>query len=403
VERPLHIAVFVDQHPSTLGGMQTSVRLQRRFLEAAGHRVTIVAPRLRREQVPDPGILTLPPVPLGPGEYSLTVPGGRTDALVDAGLAGKPPVDVVHVQADFWQAMIGYRFAERHALPVVHTMHNRLDVGLRATVPFPEFLQRVFSTAQRRLVPHTRSLQQAVDAWTYLAAFTRRAQRVTAPSRHFAQLLQDRGVFPAVDVVPNGLDDAVVSGLLASSRHQSARPRLAWVGRFSAEKRLLPFLEAVRISGIDADIHVFGDGGQRRRAEAAVRRIQTADVVLHGKVPYQRLLAELRASDVLVQTSQDFETQGMTVFEAAALGTPSILSDHRIAEDLRDGFHWRTPDDTVEGLARTLVDAVGDIRSGRARRNEGVGSAFLQSRQTAAMVEIYLAAMLGHDRGGVRR
>ena len=176
-----------------------------------------------------------------------------------------------------------------------------------------------------------------------------------------------------------------------------ARPRLAWVGRFSAEKRLLPFLDAVDRSGIDAEIHIFGDGGQRRAAEARAAGIAQAEVVFRGKVPYRRMLAELRDADALVQTSQGFETQGMTVFEALELGTPSLLSDHRIAADLPAGSHWTTGDDSVEALAATLARAVTELRDGTGPDLGGAGSGhFLQSRQTAAMVEVYRQARSGH-------
>ncbi|GER22574.1 hypothetical glycosyl transferase [Zafaria cholistanensis] len=392
--------MFLDQHPDTLGGMQTSVRLQRQFLEAAGHRVTLVSPAQRGRHPADKGIVELPAVPLGPGEYSLCVPGKATDRALHRAMAARPPVDVVHVQADFWQAIIGYRFAAAVSAPVVHTMHNRLDVGIAATLPFPGLVQSGLGVLQRRFLDT--GLPAARDAWTYLARFTDRAERVTAPSSHFGRLLQERGVFDHVDVVSNGLDDAIARELLATPKPgPRARPRLAWVGRFSAEKRLLPFLDAVSRSGIDAEIHIFGDGGQRRAAEARAAGISPAEVVFRGKVPYRRMLAELREADALVQTSQGFETQGMTVFEALVLGTPSLLSDHRIAADLPAGSHWTTGGDSVEALAAALAQAVTELRQGTGPVLGGAGSGhFLQSRQTAAMVEVYRQAMSGHDARG---
>ncbi|WP_371359409.1 hypothetical protein, partial [Salmonella sp. M198] len=86
--------------------------------------MTIVAPRLHRPAPTDPAYVDLPSFPVTPDrEYALSWPGIRTDRFVDAALAGRPPVDVVHVQADFWGAFIGHRYAARHGLPVVHTMH----------------------------------------------------------------------------------------------------------------------------------------------------------------------------------------------------------------------------------------------------------------------------------------
>ncbi len=385
----MHCVMFVDQHPDTLGGMQTSVRLQRRFLELAGHRVTIVSPRYRGKHTADPAVIELPSVPLGPGEYSMAIPGKGSDRMLATAMAPRESVDVVHVQADFWQAIIGYRFAKDNNLPVVHTMHNRLDVGIAATMPLPGLVQRGFGFAQKAFL-HTR-LPVAADAWTYLRRFTDHAQHVTAPSSHFARLLQDEGVFAHVDVVPNGMDDELAAGLLAQPPTEpNPRPRLAWVGRFSAEKRLLPFLDAVAIANIDAEIHVFGDGADRAKAEAKARSMDRPSVIIRGKVPYGQMLAELRRADALIQTSQGFETQGMTVYEAAALGTPSLLSDRSIAEDLPEGVYWLTEDDSIAGLAQALGKCVDQLRSGHGPQTSAFDPAsFLQSRQTQLMVKVY--------------
>ncbi|GHD07740.1 glycosyltransferase [Zhihengliuella salsuginis] len=397
----LHIAVFADQHPHTLGGMQTSVLLQQRFLERLGHRVTIVAPQLRgaaRGGLPQSrSVIGLPGVPLGPGEYSLSLPRRRLDERLDRAFDDRLPVDVVHIQADFWGAVIGYRFAQRHGLPVVHTMHNRVDVGLAATVPFPHLVQRGFGLAQRRLM----KLQGPAprDAWTYLRGFTDAAAAVTAPSTHFAALLEEHNVFERIDVIPTGLDDDVARSLIAvppGPETCGERPRLVWTGRFSPEKRLLPFLEAVVESRQGVDVHVFGDGGQRAKAEALVARSLPGSAsraggprfVFRGKVPYEQMLAELAAADVLVQTSIGFETQGMTVFEAAALGTPTILSDHRIAADLPGGSFWLTPDDSVSGLAESISVAVAQIGAGL-RWSATEAGQLMQSRQTAKMLDVY--------------
>ncbi|MGB9034372.1 MAG: glycosyltransferase [Paeniglutamicibacter sp.] len=391
----MHCVIFVDQHPDTLGGMQTSVQLQRRFLELAGHRVTIVSPRYRGKHASDPAVIELPSIPLGPGEYSLCIPGKRSDKALARAIAGRGPVDVVHIQADFWQAIIGYRFAKEQNLPVVHTMHNRLDVGIAATMPFPGLVQRGFGLAQKAFLHTGRGV--AATAWTYLARFTDHARRVTAPSSHFARLLEQEGVFGAVDVVPNGMDDGIAAELLAQPpAARNPRPRLVWVGRFSAEKRLLPFLDAVALANLDAEVHVFGDGADRAKAEAKATAMDKPTVLIRGKVPYRQMLAELRRADALVQTSQGFETQGMTVYEAAALGTPSLLSDRAIAEDLPPGVYWLTEDDSIEALAKALDHCVSQVRDGSGPQTGSFDpESFLQSRQTRLMATVYEEAIAG--------
>ncbi len=428
----MHVVMFGDQHAETLGGAQVSMRLQRRFLEKAGHTVTIVAPAMHgpraRAASSDPAYLDLPSIPVtADREYSMTWPGRRIDRRLDAAMAARPPVDVVHIQADFWGALIGYRFAERHGIAVVHTMHNRLDVGIEATTPFPRLVLRVLNAWQRRVLGGADAgARQGDDGWAYLRRFATRAAAVTAPSAHFARRLEEHGVLPgaapaaggagrsaAVDVIWNGIDDDVLDAVLAATDEAAStegaaaaaegaaaggaprRPRFVWLGRMSPEKRLLPFLEALAASGVDAQVEIIGGGGQQRAAQRLIEKLRPrATVIFAGRMPYTRTLRRIAAADAVVQTSIGFETQGMTIFEAASLGTPSIVSDPDLAAELGSGL-WivgddGAPDPSVAALADALKEAASDISAGTPRvPDPEVRDRFRQSSRTAAMVEVY--------------
>lgn len=405
----MHIVMFADQHVETLGGAQVSMRLQRRFLERAGHTVTIVAPRRHGARAAvnpdDPGYVDMPSIPVtADREYGFTWPGRRADAAIDAGLARRPAPDLVHMQADFWSAFLGYRFAARHGLPVVHTMHNRADVGIEATVPlFPGLVLRTLDAWRRFALRGLPSGRPAgTDRWAHLRGLAAGASAVTAPSGHFARRLERHGVFPNVDVVWNGIDDDVLDAALAAGPVERAPgpPRFVWTGRMSPEKRLLPFLEAVAAAGAACEVEVIGGGAELRPARRLAARHgldrpgSRTLVRFAGRLPYERTLERIAAADALVQTSIGFETQGMTPFEAASLGTPSVISDPDIADELGGGV-WRVePRDDEPGriaaLAAALRRAAADVEAGTAPVPDAqVGELFRQSSRTAAMVEVY--------------
>lgn len=403
----MRIVFFGDQHLESLGGAQVSMRLQREFLERAGHTVTVVAPRMHgpraADAVADAAYVDLPSMPItADREYSMSWPGRAADRFLDRAMTHRPPVDLVHVQADFWGALIGHRFAHRHGLPVVHTMHNRVDVGIAAVTPLHRPVLAVLNMWRRAALRGIGPRVAGGDGWAFLRGLAAPASAVTAPSTHFARRLEQHGVYPTVDVVWNGIDDDLREATLAAAPavREPGRPRFVWLGRMSPEKRLLPFLEAFVASGVGAELEIIGGGAQRAAAEKIVAGLP--NVRFSGRLSYPQTLARIAAADALVQTSIGFETQGMTPFEAATLGTPSVISDPDIAAELGDGF-WAVDDAgpqtetprererrRVAALAGTLRQAASDIDAGIAPRPSPVtAEAFRQSSRTAAMIEIY--------------
>mgnify|MGYP003417414723 FL=1 len=400
----MHILIVTDQHPDSLGGVQVAIRLQRRFLELAGHRVTIAAPALHRpghSVAPEDSdaYVDLPSRPITRDkEYGIAWPGARTDRALAAALASRPTVDLVHIQGDFWGALIGIRAARGLGVPIVHTMHNHVDEGTRAVTPFAP-VAFVGLRAWRGLA--LGGCRGAVNrasrgAWRYLAELAAEAQIVTAPSRHFADELTDEGVAAVVEVTPNGVDDAAIASVRARSRSERRRPKLIWLGRMSQEKRVLEFIEAIAESGIDADVALHGAGLLLPRVTKRITDLGLADrVTVPGPVPYADALAAMRDADALVQTSIGFETQGLTPFEAAALGTPTIFSDPQIADDVAVSPEWRVADESVSALAATLRDAVAQLSAepGGRRVPEPEAQRFLQSSQTSVMLALYERAL----------
>lgn len=408
----MHIAFFGDQHLDSLGGAQVSMRLQRDFLERAGHTVTVVAPTMHgprsSSSVRRPaGNLDLPSMPITlDREYSMTWPGRATDRFLDRAMTRRPPVDLVHVQADFWGAFIGHRYARRHGIPVVHTMHNRVDVGIAAVTPLHRPVLAVLNLWRRGALRGVADpAGEGSDGWAFLRGLAAGASAVTAPSTHFARRLEQHAVFDAVDVIWNGIDDDVRDATLADApvERVPGRPRFVWLGRMSPEKRLLPFLEAFIAAGVDAELEIIGGGGQRAAAEKIVAG--HPEVRFAGRLTYPETLARIAAADALVQTSIGFETQGMTPFEAATLGTPSVICDPDIAAELGGGL-WAVPDAAaassgsgsagdlesrrIAALAQTLRDAASDIAAGTAPTPmPAVVEGFRQSSRTAAMIEVY--------------
>ncbi|MFZ1250609.1 MAG: glycosyltransferase [Candidatus Microsaccharimonas sp.] len=385
----MHIVIFLDQHPDTLGGAQLSAVLQARFLEKSGHVVTLCGPASSQHKNRK-GIITFTSFSLGTTEYAITIPSNQIQQTLDATFKKLPAVDIVHIQADFWGAIIGFEFAKRHEIPAVITYHNNVEVGtslVTGKVFAHLYLSLMARWAKKRLAITFPSGR--IDGWKYLAGLGKLATARIAPTAHFARDLEAHGVGAPVNVLSNGLDDEVISSI-KHKKTTRTRPLIVWTGRFSKEKRIMEFLQAVRTKEINADIEIYGSGSLKKVMHRFLQKHSLNNVKIVGSVSSTEMLRVIASADLVVQTSIGFETQGRTVFEALSLGTPVLLSDPKIAEDFTPDSYWLVKDRSVEALVKTLQQAVSDIQTGHTKKiDPTIQKSFLQSHLTKKIETIY--------------
>lgn len=394
----MHIALFLDQHPRSLGGIQTSAMLQKKYLEKLGHKVTFVTPASGKRLI-ERGFFTLPSWPLTLNlEYSFVWNLRRCRKRLDRSQRRRhDKFDIVHIQADMWSAIIGIGFAQRNNLPVVMTSHFNLAAGTQEVIgKWPaKFL---FWLLSREFLKHIKksTKQTTSDAWEYINLIAENVDLVLAPSRHFADDLREHGFKTELRVMHNGVDDERIESTLAAikdePRHKDQKVHLIWAGRFQHEKRLLEFIEALKIAKLDNTVvDIYGKGPIGKKAEELIEEYGLGhQVIFHGRAPHSAMLKHFAKADALVQTSVGFETQGMTVYEAAAVGTPTIICDHNIAEEFEDGTYWLVKDESIEAMAASLTQAVSDIKLGDKRGSKLLGNEdLLQSGLTKKAERIY--------------
>lgn len=271
----MHILIFLDQNPASLGGVQASVLLQQKYLERAGHRVTICAPASKFAKRSVPGQIIYRSFPLTPnGEYNATANlGGAYRQIVRELEVIGHPVDVVHVQADWWGALLGVGFATRQNLPLVNTLHTNLIIGVNKVVGIfgARLLFWMHSEAFERWV-NGRAWQGSVNGWRYLTQICSKSAVVIAPSGHFARLVREMSVAADPVVIPTGVDDAALDGIIGAGapKRTDAQVLFAWSGRFSHEKRMMEFLEAFHKAQIPAKVQIFGNGPLEKQAHAFI-------------------------------------------------------------------------------------------------------------------------------------
>ncbi|HLS75782.1 MAG TPA: glycosyltransferase [Nocardia sp.] len=438
----MHIALFTDFHPATLGGVQTAMRALTSGLRGLGHRVTVFCPPAPHPVADDPDLVLLRPVPRATlaGGLPMVLPTRANRYAVDAAFATRARVDLVHALTTYGCGILGARAARRHGIPVVQTMQSRDDTVIERYAPSPLSAALTMRLLHGWFVPLRGATTDVGDdlvarlAWRPLIAQARAADHVTVPTEHFARRLRARGVDRPIHVVSNGIDDALLDTVLdagparadecppedeaesrtaatgagrgsaeepAAARDGTARTplRVLWCGRLSPEKRPVAAVEVVR--GVaDCTLSVYGDGRLADDLRAAVAVAGVGDRVrLHGEVDQAEILRAMRAHDVLLLTS-DCDTQGMVLLEAVATELPVVYCDPELAETVPEAGGLRAADSSVQALAAALRALAGDrARLPAMRRALAERSAdSRQSRHLARLVAVYTAALADAER-----
>ncbi|MTK64173.1 MAG: glycosyltransferase family 4 protein [Methanobacterium sp.] len=170
----------------------------------------------------------------------------------------------------------------------------------------------------------------------------------------------------------------------------AANRRILYVGRLDEEKGVRVLLQAA--AKLALPVTFVGDGPLRPEIEASPGAVVT------GWLAGEQVRRHLSAARCLVFPSLWYETFGLTVTEAAALGIPAIVSDISAAaervEDGVTGWHFKSGD--AADLARCLMA----IKDDRAVRMAGIAAyhafwaiAPTPDLHTADLLRIYQRAL----------
>ncbi len=338
----MNVLMFTNTYLPIVGGVSESVQRLKRQLQAAGHRVLVVAPRLEGQPRGERDVVRVAAVQHFNGsDFSLPVP--IPGQLHDEIEAFDP--DIVHAHHPFLLGDTAARAAETYGLPLVFT-HHTLYEHYTHYVPGDSPRMQRFAVA-------------LATQYTWLC------DEVIAPSESIRDLLRRREANPRISVVPSGVDTVrFAHGDRQGCRDRLGIPDRAYVighlGRLALEKNLAFLADAVGLAlQADPQAHflVVGDGeaGHVMQEVFGIHGV-TDRVHFTGRLQGQALIDAYHAMDVFAFASHS-ETQGMVVAESMAAGLPVVAIDAPgVREVVVHGRNGRLlGEDDVDALAEALV------------------------------------------------
>ena len=381
----MNVLMFTNTYLPIVGGVSESVQRLKRQLQAAGHRVLVVAPRLEGQPAEEDDVVRVVAMQHFNGsDFSLPVPiPGQLHEAIEA---FEP--DIVHAHHPFLLGDTAARAAETYGLPLIFT-HHTLYEHYTHYVPGDSPRMQRFAVA-------------LATQYTWLC------DEVIAPSESIRDLLRRREANPAISVVPSGVDTARFAlGDGRAWRRRLGIPDEAYVmghlGRLAREKNLVFLAEALAealVARPGAHALVVGEGEARRDIEVAMVARGVADR-LHftGRLQGQALIDAYHAMDVFAFASHS-ETQGMVVAEAMAAGLPVMALDAPgVREVVVEGRNGRliAGDDLAAMAGALAAISAPETRSPLAEAALATAADYDEARCAARCLAVYRQAIA---RGG---
>lgn len=333
------IAVVSDYSLATLGGAETAYFEQVRTLGQHFEVTAMSCPAARLTELgTHPGVTAID-VPVWFRVPIVGLPVTRnTPELTEffVNTFRQRRIQLVHIHSEFGIAAAALMAAQRLGLPVVHTIHTffwQTAWPIQRILGWgtPKYHAYVTRLPNADLTLDDRPGNSAMRNMTVTLA--RQVDQIISPSAHQARRLHEVGLGP-VTVIPNTL----AAPPDAKPVKRVGRPlRVLWVGRFIAEKRVLPFIRAVR-TAMDAlpsgslEVDLLGSGPQWAAAQRLVAGYPSIN--LHGRLPHSEVQQRLRKAHVSVLTSVGWDNQPMVVVESINALRGVIVCDPALQEGL---------------------------------------------------------------------
>ncbi len=381
--KSLRIAIFTDVFLGIPGGIPSSIRAQKASLEALGHQVTIFCPGTHQDfENPlskfganhDPNIILVPTA-----KFLINgAPFSKWAKQVVRFIEKKYPnlnesFDLFHIHYEATTSMAGLILAKKYHIKTVQTMHGREDMAIAINVPHPfktlaatgiNLIHRTTLKSILKKSPKSdyqnpelkkspslnyqnteiKNLAPTIarrEMWQMMTRQANLADQVITPSAHFAKKLRLFGVTRPISVISNGINDQEITNFTPKIRtYQNHEPlRILWFSRLSKEKRILPFLESLQITHeLEPNFRfiftIIGDGNQMSKVQKFCKKhFDEASIKILGTIPHQEILQKYTEDQHLsIINSYQFDTQGLTILEAAACNLPVIYADPDMTE-----------------------------------------------------------------------
>ena len=376
----MKIAMFSDCYLDLVGGIVSTMNIEKAELEKRGYTVEIFSsayPHSKKE-IAEMAKNNIFPVPSCKLFFRGATPVSRRPIIIEKWLLKNHPelkdFDIFYVHYESGCSIAGLRLAKKLNIPSVQVMHGREDMGEEKLIPkgFRTFVARSLNLFHSWYLPHNVTVHRdnyladttaKAKMWTMMVNHANYADVVITPSEHFKNKLIHYGVKKKVIALHHGIAESKTTVKVSPKELKEGEVvNIIWHSRITGEKRPLEFLEALSIlqnqyGKKNYFLNAYGPGPDLEKAKLYAK-IHKLNVKFFGARPFDDVWETIQKSHLDVLVSYNFDTFGMTLIEAEAAGLPSFFVDKDMEEILPKDSYVLAEGPSPAEMAKALNDLI---------------------------------------------
>ena len=345
----IKVGLFVDTYYPMVDGVISVVHNTALRLAAdPDFDVTVFAPRHDKKYVDDfpYRVVRCKSVNLGVIDYP--IPSPSTDSAFKKAVA-ESGLDIVHIHSPFMVGETGVKYAEKHGIPAVATMHSQFE---------QDFYRATHSKPITKLM-----LKKIMKVFN-------RCDEFYGVSPAVSQVFLRYGARHLPLVLMNGTEMTPAADRLEAARTANELfglpedvPVFIFVGRINKLKNVFFTVEALsKLKNKYFKMIYVGDGGDMPALKKLVSRLGLDDnVVFLGKVTDREAIKALFCRAKLFLFPSLYDASSLVQKEAASQGTPTLFIDGALtASNIVDGVNGFTAPASPEKYAEKIESILAD-------------------------------------------
>lgn len=378
----MNIAIFTDTYLPQINGVVTSTVAFMSELEKRGHKITILCPKVEgaTESTDNVWRFSSLKFPFQP-EYRITLPLSKK--LLEL---RKQNIDIIHAQTPFAMGYTAQFFGKLLKIPVVHTYHTF----------FAEYIHYI-PLASKDMLKNWAKYESK--------RFCNHCAHLIVPSDPMKDKLIEYGITAPIDVIPTGINMNYTTNLESIGAFKlshgipSDKRILTYVGRLAQEKNVAFLLESfqrIHQALPNTFLVIIGGGPEQVAMEAQAQTLGIQNAVKFlGYLPYESVFSGLQAAELLLFPSKT-ETQGLTLLESLAVGTPAVCIDAMGVKDiLKNNQGGFLAQDSIDDYSQKAIDILTDtsLHMSKVREALARASEYSIEKMTDKLESLYVSTI----------